>query len=70
MEILNESTDSKKTFLSHVFSTTDEGVAELTNVIQYTTMGVVPIVVFCYVFQQVFCYIYLFLILREGFHAS
>jgi len=45
MEILNESTDSKKTFLSHVFSTTDEGVAELTNVIQYTTMGVVPIVV-------------------------
>tara|TARA_Y100000361_G_scaffold154321_1_gene179629 strand:+ start:203 stop:859 length:657 start_codon:yes stop_codon:yes gene_type:complete len=45
MEILNESTDSKKTFLSHVFSTTDEGVAELTNVIQYTTMGLVPIVV-------------------------
>ena len=45
MEILNESKDSKKTFLSHVFSTTDEGVAELTNVIQYTTMGVVPIVV-------------------------
>jgi len=45
MEILNESTDSKKTFLSHVFSTTDEGVAELTNVIQYTTMGLVPIVI-------------------------
>lgn len=45
MEILNEtSSASKKTFLSHVFSTTDEGQAELLNVIQYSLMGVVPIV--------------------------
>lgn len=45
MEILNEtSSASKKTFLSHVFSTTEEGQAELLNVIQYSLMGVVPIV--------------------------
>ncbi len=45
MEILSETSSiSKKTFLSHVFSTTEEGQAELLNVIQYSLMGVVPIV--------------------------
>jgi len=44
MEIINDSDLSKKTFLSHVFSTTEEGQAELLNVIQYSSMGVVPIV--------------------------
>lgn len=45
MEILNEtSSASKKTFLSHVFSSTEEGQAELLNVIQYSLMGVVPVV--------------------------
>jgi len=32
-------------FLSHVFSSTEEGKAEILNVIQYSTMGVVPIVI-------------------------
>lgn len=45
MEILSETSSiSKKTFLSHVFSTTEEGQAELLNVVQYSLMGVVPIV--------------------------
>ena len=44
MEIINDSDLSKKTFLSHVFSTTEEGQAELLNVIQYSSMGVIPIV--------------------------
>jgi hypothetical protein len=32
-------------FLSHVFSSTEESKAEILNVIQYSTMGVVPIVI-------------------------
>lgn len=35
----------RNTFLSHVFSSTEEGKAEILNVIQYSTMGVVPIVI-------------------------
>jgi hypothetical protein len=34
----------KKTFLNHVFSTTEEGKAEILNVVQYSLMGVIPIV--------------------------
>jgi hypothetical protein len=46
MEILQETKDTnKKGFLSHVFSTTEEGKAEILNVVQYATMGVVPIVI-------------------------
>jgi len=33
-----------KTFLSHVFSTTEESKAEILNVVQYASMGVIPIV--------------------------
>jgi hypothetical protein len=45
MEILNEVKDlNKKSFLSHVFSTTEEGKAEVLNVVQYSLMGVVPVV--------------------------
>jgi hypothetical protein len=45
MEILHEVKDlNKKTFLSHVFSTTEEGKAEILNVVQYSLMGVIPIV--------------------------
>jgi hypothetical protein len=45
MEILHETKDhSNKTFLSHVFSTTEEGKAEILNVVQYALMGVIPIV--------------------------
>ena len=36
---------SKKTFFSHVFSTTEEGKAEIFNVIQYAGLGVIPIIV-------------------------
>jgi len=46
MDILQETKDiHKKTFLNHVFSMTDEGKAEMFNVVQYAIMGVVPIVV-------------------------
>jgi hypothetical protein len=45
MELLQETADlTKKTFLSHVFSMTDESNAEILNVVQYATLGVVPIV--------------------------
>jgi len=36
---------SKRTFFNHVFSTSEEGKAEILNVIQYSLMGVVPIVI-------------------------
>jgi hypothetical protein len=46
MEILQEVRDvNKKTFLGHVFSTTEEGKAEVFNVVQYSAMGVVPVIV-------------------------
>jgi hypothetical protein len=46
MDILQETKDiNKKTFLNHVFSMTDEGKAEMFNVVQYAIMGVVPIVI-------------------------
>jgi hypothetical protein len=45
MDILQETTEpSKKTFLNHVFSSTQEGKAEFLNVIQYAIMAVIPIV--------------------------
>ena len=52
MEIINDSDLSKKTFLSHVFSTTEEGQAEFLNVIQYSSMGVVPIVMLNKIVQR------------------
>ena len=46
MELLQETKDvNKKSFLSHVFSTTEEGKAEILNVVQYSLLGVVPVVV-------------------------
>ena len=47
MDILQETAAdlNKKTFLSHVFSTTEEGKAELLNVTQYSLMGVIPVVI-------------------------
>ena len=36
---------NKPTFFSHVFSTTEEGKAEIMNVVQYAMLGVIPIVV-------------------------
>jgi hypothetical protein len=46
MDILQETNlTSKNGFLSHVFSTNEEGKAELLNVVQYAFMGVIPIVI-------------------------
>lgn len=45
MDILQEARDiNKKSFISHVFSTTEEGKAEVLNVAQYATLGIFPIV--------------------------
>ena len=44
---------SKKTFLSHVFSTTEEGKAELLNVIQYTVLAIIPIVILNKTIQKI-----------------
>jgi hypothetical protein len=45
MEILQETSSiTKKSFLSHVFSMAEESNAEILNVIQYSTMGVVPVI--------------------------
>jgi len=46
MDILQETKDiNKHTFFTHVFSTTEEGKAEILNVTQYALMGVIPIVI-------------------------
>jgi len=46
MEVLQEAKDIHKTsFLAHVFSTTEEGKAEILNVVQYASLGVIPIVI-------------------------
>ena len=39
------SSSNKRTFLSHVFANTEEGKAEVLNVLQYAVMGVIPIVI-------------------------
>ena len=45
MEILQETKDiSNKTFFTHVFSTSEENNAELLNVVQYSSLGVIPVV--------------------------
>ena len=45
MEILQETSSiTKKSFLSHVFSMTEESNAEILNVIQYSSTGVVPVI--------------------------
>jgi len=46
MDLLQETGhESKKTFLNHVFSGTEEGKAEILNVVQYAGMGIIPIVI-------------------------
>ncbi len=35
----------RKSFFSHIFATTEEGKAELLNVVQYASLGIVPIVI-------------------------
>lgn len=36
---------NKKTFINHVFVTTEEGKAELLNVVQYSSIGILPIII-------------------------
>lgn len=43
----------RKTFLSHVFSTTDEGKADLLNVVQYAALGVVPVMLLHQLIQYI-----------------
>jgi hypothetical protein len=46
MEILHETKESyPRTFFNHVFSTTEDGKAEILNVVQYSTLGVIPVVI-------------------------
>ena len=46
MDLLQETADRpQKTFFSHIFSSTQEGKAEIMNVIQYALMGIIPIVI-------------------------
>jgi hypothetical protein len=45
MEILQETKESPKNFFNHVFSTSEDGKAEILNVVQYSTLGVVPVVI-------------------------
>lgn len=35
----------KKTFFTHVFSTNEESKAEILNIVQYSTLGVIPVVI-------------------------
>ena len=45
MEALQEARDlSKTSFIAHVFSTTEDGKAEILNVVQYALLAIVPIV--------------------------
>ena len=43
MEINQELKESKTSFLSHVFSSTDESKGEMVNVVQYALLGVIPV---------------------------
>lgn len=45
MDNISDIKESKKTFITHVFSNTEEDRGEILNVSQYAIMGLVPIVV-------------------------
>lgn len=45
MEINQELKDEKKTFLSHVFSTDDESKGEMINIVQYSFLAIIPVLV-------------------------
>jgi len=54
MDLIQDTTSlsNKKTFLSHVFSSTEEGQAELMNVAQYSLMGIIPVVILNKIVQR------------------
>ena len=39
------SESNKNSFINHVFSTTEESKTEIMNTVQYSTLGVLPVVV-------------------------
>ena len=46
MDVLQESKDvTRNTFISHVFSSTEEDKAELMNVVQYALVAIIPVIV-------------------------
>jgi hypothetical protein len=53
MDILQEAKEiNKKSFISHVFSSSEEGKAEILNVVQYSLMGVIPVVALNKIIQK------------------
>jgi hypothetical protein len=52
MDILQETTSDKKTFVSHVFSTSEEGKSEILNVVQYAVLGIIPIIILNKIIQR------------------
>ena len=54
MDIIQETKDiAKKSFFTHVFSTTEEGKAEIFNVVQYSLMGVIPVIILNKLIQRI-----------------
>jgi hypothetical protein len=54
MDIIQETKDiAKKSFFNHVFSTTEEGKAEIFNVVQYSLMGVIPVIILNKLIQRI-----------------
>ena len=45
---------NKVSFISHVFSTTEEGKAEIMNAAQYGLMGIIPVVLLNKLVQNLF----------------
>ena len=45
MEVNQELKDEKKTFINHVFSTEDESKAEMINVVQYSFLAIIPVLI-------------------------
>jgi hypothetical protein len=43
----------KKSFFNHVFSTTEEDKSELLNIIQYSTFGIIPIIILNKIIQKI-----------------
>jgi len=52
MEILQESRESKKSFFSYVFSTSEESKAEVLNVLQYSILALLPVFLMNKLIQQ------------------
>ena len=49
-----DNTNRKKSFLNHVFDTSEESKGEILNVMQYSLLGIIPIVILNKVTQKIF----------------